>query len=400
MSTNGNHPVHGQDVNGLAIGDPAIWRAMTRAIGELESLVWNDPLIKDDLTRAEGVRYLTRLIVSAAQMTFEGFRADYPLLLKFLSTRVHWGLPATDCLYQWAPVHGDHVYRIIGDRGTAHLFDVETRVGHFAHVSEWKLFDRSNEFKIGPDNQIEIVLSRNEQPGNWIKLPEGPGNIIFRQYFYDWINEKSAKVQIVRDGAKYPPPPMTTQAMTDCAQLFIDWLHNLPATFAQVVRSYYTAPEDSMIFDPIDFGWKDLRYGKTTYNCAEDEALIVEVRPPAAYYWSIQLCSHFWEARDWNLRQTSLNGHQAALDDDGVLRAVIAHTDPGVPNWLDAGGHQRGLLAIRYYKADSLPVPTVRRVKLSQLRASLPSSTPAVSNETRQESLRARSWSVARRDCD
>ena len=400
MSVNENRPERGQDVSGLGFGDATIWREMVRAMGELESIVWNDPQIKDDLTRAEGVRYLTRLIAGAIPMTMEGWTPDYPQLLKFLSTRIHYGLPAADCLYQWAPIHGDHVYRIIGDRGTAHLFDVETRVGHFAHVSEWKLFDRSNEFKVGPDNQIEVVLSKKEQPGNWIKLPDGPGNIIFRQYFYDWINEKPAQVQIVRDGAKFPPPPLTPQAIAERAQVFVDWLRNLPAVFAQQVHSYYAAPQDSMIFDPIAFGWADLRYGKSTYECAEDEALVLEVRPPKAYYWNIQLCSQYWEARDWHVRQTSLNGHQASLDDDGVFRAVIAHTDPGIPNWLDAGGHRRGLIAIRYFRADSLPVPTICRVKLSQVRAALPSSTPVVTPQARQESLQARAWSVARRTCD
>ena len=37
-------------------------------------------------------------------------------------------------------------------------------------------------------------------------------------------------------------------------------------------------------------------------------------------------------------RQSSLNGHQAVLDPDGVFRAVISARDPGVPNWLDTGG--------------------------------------------------------------
>jgi hypothetical protein len=151
-----------------------------------------------------------------------------------------------------------------------------------------------------------------------------------------------------------------------------------------------------MVFDTIDFGWKSLKYGKGIYQCAEDEALIIEVKLPKSYYWSIQLCSHFWEARDYHLRQTSLNGHQAVIDEDGIFRAVISHRDPGVENWLDAGGHNQGLLAIRYYEPDSTPIPSVRRVKLADLRDALPSSTPAVSAEERQLSLRDRAWSSAR----
>jgi hypothetical protein len=39
----------------------------------------------------------------------------------------------------------------------------------------------------------------------------------------------------------------------------------------------------------------------------------------------------FWESQEFDVRQTSLNGHQARLDPDGVFRGVISITDPGVP---------------------------------------------------------------------
>lgn len=393
-----------QQLQSTGFGDPGIWREVVRVMGEMEQLVWNDPLIHDDLTRAEGVRYLTRLIAGAIPMTMELWTPDYPQFFHFLSTRIHWGLPATDCHYEWAPVHGDHVYRISGDRGSARLFDIETRKGHFAHIAEWLLTDRRSAFELGPDNHVDIVLSRKKPEGvdarNWIQLAEGPGNIIFRQYYYDWNTEQPARLRIVREGATYPPPPLSTTAVAERLQLFCDWLRNAPARFQQVVNTYYAAPANSMVFDAIDFGWKDLKYGKGIYQCAQDEALVVEVRLPKTPYWSIQLCSHFWEARDWHVRQTSLNGHQAQIDEDGVFRAVISHRDPGIENWLDAGGHERGLLAIRYYKADGAPIPTVRRVKLAQVRAALPASTPEISAEARQQSLRERAWSVARRNCE
>lgn len=378
-------------------GDPHIWREVTRAMGELERLVWNDPLIKDDLTRAEGLRYLTRLIAGALPMTLDMASPEHPQFFHFLSTRIHWGLPATDCNYNWAAVDGDHVYRITGDRGTAHIFDIEVRKGHIARLPEWQLFDRRWDFDLGPDNEIEVVLSRTEQPGNWVRLPDGPANVLVRQYYYDWSNERSARLKIRCDGATYPPPPLTTGEIARRSQLFIDWLRYIPDGCAKVAGTYHQPPEDTLIFDAIEFGWKDLRYGKGTYRCAQDEALVLEVRLPESPYWSIQLSSHFWEARDWHLRQTSLNGHQAHIDDDGVFRAVISHRDPGVPNWLDAGGHERGLIAIRYFRAATTPIPTIRRVKAAQVRQLLPKSTPEIAPARRQEILRERADSVTRR---
>lgn len=378
--------------------EPTVWREVVKVMGDLEKLVWNDPLVTDDLTRAEGVRYLTRLIAGALPMTMELADPNYPQFFHLLSTRIHWGLPATDCHYQWASVHGDNVYRISGDRGTARVFDIETRKDHFAHIAEWTLHDRLTQFEVGPGNHVDIILSRERPPGvrNWIQLAEGPGNIIFRQYYYDWNTEQPARLTIVNESATYPPPALSTAAIADGLELFCDWLRQVPARFQQVVNSYYAAPANSMVFDTIDFGWKSLKYGKGIYQCAPDEALILEVKLPKSYYWSIQLCSHYWEARDYHLRQTSLNGHQAQIDDDGMFRAVISHEDPGIANWLDAGGHEKGLLAIRYYEPDSTPIPTMRRVKLSELRSALPASTPSISVEARQKSLRDRAWSVAR----
>lgn len=387
-----------KEIKAMGFSDPSIWREVVRVMGEMEGLVWNDPLVTDDLTRAEGARYLTRLIAGALPMTMELWTPDYPQFFHLLSTRIHWGLPATDCHYQWAPVHGDNVYRISGDRGTARVFDIETRKDHFANIEDWELHDRLTKFEVGANNHVEIILSRVRPEGckNWIQLAEGPGNIIFRQYYYDWNTEQPAQLSIVNENAIYPPPALQTTDISERLQLFCDWLRQVPARFAQVVNSYYAAPANSMVFDTIDFGWKSLKYGKGLYQCAEDEALIIEVKLPKSYYWSIQLCSHFWEARDYHLRQTSLNGHQAEIDEDGMFRAVISHRDPGIANWLDAGGHDQGLLAIRYYEPDSTPIPSVRRVKLSELAEVLPASTPRVSAEARQDTLRNRAWSTAR----
>ena len=153
------------EIKNMGFEDPAIWRKVVSVMEEMEQLVWNDPLIKDNLTRAEGVRYLTRLISSATEMAIELWTPDYPQFLTFLNTRIHWGLPATDCHYQWAPVHGDNVYRISGDRGTSRVFDIETRTGHFAYIADWALVDRLTEAKVGPNNHVDIILSRERPEG-------------------------------------------------------------------------------------------------------------------------------------------------------------------------------------------------------------------------------------------
>ncbi|MEZ5482009.1 MAG: DUF1214 domain-containing protein [Porticoccaceae bacterium] len=382
----------------LKFSNPEIWREVVKVMGEIESLVWDDPLVTDDLTRAEGVRQLTRLIAGGLPITMEMINPDYPQFLQLLSTRVQWGLPSADCHYVWAPAHGDNVYRIVGDRGTARVIDLEVREGHIAHLGDWKLFHRLQELEVGPNNQVEIIASR-ERPANaanWLQLPEGPCNIIFRNYFYDWDTEQAARLTIITEDKPYPPPALTEDDIRRNLELFCDLLREMPAGFHQTVKEYYNGSPDELSFDGIDYGFASLRYGKGVYDIAEDEALVLEIELPKTKFWNIQLSSHFWEARDYNLRQTSLNGHQAHVDDDGVFRAVISHKDPGVANWLDTGGHPKGLITARYFEADSILPTRIQRTKLSQVDDLLPEGTARVSAEERQRILEKRAWSFPR----
>lgn len=380
-----------------ALNDGSLWREVARTVEELQKLVHDDPRVNAPILRAEGMRYLTRLLAGVIPLTMDGWDADYPELIRFVTPYIQYGIPAADCCYHMAAVHGDHVYRLHGYRGTSRLFDVESREGHTAQLAAWKLVDRKCEFDIDADGHVEILLSVKPQPGNWVRIPEGPGSIVFRQYYYDWINEQPADLLIERLGASYPPPPLSPARVAERLQLLTEWLRNVPRACQHAVREYYEADPQTLKFVPIDFAWADIQYGKGIYRCALDEAVILEVTPPVAPYWSIQLTSHYWEALDWNWRQTSLNGHQAQLDADGTFRAVIAHRDPGVPNWLDAGSHEVGLITARYYKAESTPQPALRTVKLDAVREHLPAATPRISAAQRQQALQARAHSVPRR---
>jgi hypothetical protein len=111
----------------------------------------------------------------------------------------------------------------------------------------------------------------------------------------------------------------------------------------------------------------------------------------------VSLASWWWEAIDFTTRQSSLNHAQARLDPDGVFRGVIAHRDPGVPNWLDAAEHERGTLIARFVMAEESPVVRSRSVKLASLRDELPADTPHVSHAERDAVLARRRRAVWRR---
>jgi hypothetical protein len=76
---------------------------------------------------------------------------------------------------------------------------------------------------------------------------------------------------------------------------------------------------------------------------------------------------------------------------------VIAHHDPGVPNWLDTAGHREGMIFYRYHLAKSKPIPTARVVKLSELPALLPKDTVQITPVERRAEIDRRRAAIVRR---
>jgi len=125
---------------------------------------------------------------------------------------------------------------------------------------------------------------------------------------------------------------------------------------------------------------------------------VIECDVPDARYWAFQLCDAWFRTFDYATRQTSLNGAQMHVDPDGRFRVVIAHDDPGVPNWLDACGHPEGMIQYRFVWARSRPQPTLKRVPLAELRRALPAGHPSVGPVERRRALVAREAHVQRRE--
>ena len=112
--------------------------------------------------------------------------------------------------------------------------------------------------------------------------------------------------------------------------------------------------------------------------------------PKTCRYRSLILTNELYETTDWYNNHSSLNHTQAAPDKDGKLRIVVSARDPGVPNWLDTAGHRKGLIQGRWMECDSQPVPTVTKVKLSEVRSHLPADTGTVTPQQRQAIIRER----------
>ena len=98
---------------------------------------------------------------------------------------------------------------------------------------------------------------------------------------------------------------------------------------------------------------------------ADDEALVIDVDPPPARYWAIQLCDRWFQS--YPQRRTNLNDRQVTRESDGSVRCVIAASDPGVGNWLDSGGHTTGVVFFRWLHAEPTSLPSCEVVAFDGL---------------------------------
>jgi len=128
-----------------------------------------------------------------------------------------------------------------------------------------------------------------------------------------------------------------------------------------------------------------------------EEVLVVRVTPPAADYWSVEFGNYWWETMDYRYRLCSTNCHHAVLEDDGELLLVVAHEDPGLPNWLDPSGHTEGYMTVRWIGAGDYPTPRCDQMPLSALADYLHAGVRRIDGAGRRAQLAARRSGVIRR---
>jgi hypothetical protein len=102
---------------------------------------------------------------------------------------------------------------------------------------------------------------------------------------------------------------------------------------------------------PGDFGLAafDAHYSMAPFFIGPDEALVITGRWPDCRFGNVCLWNRFQQTLDYRSRSVSLNRAQTVLEKDGSFRIILAHSNPGQPNWLDTEGNPFGLVFWRYF---------------------------------------------------
>ena len=378
----------------MGIRDWADYVAMLLPAGELNALSW---VPEDDLVRAELYRQLVMNVALGYILHFQA-DPDHPDWAPYLNS-IFMLQPNPDDCYLSASIDGRGAYRITGERGTVHMLTLD--VGRaFLGVPEEPLPKLASydldAIPLAPGGEIDLLLSAERPAGHtgaWLRLDPAAERLLVRQRSYDWGGEREARLSIERLDRAGPKPRMSEDEIAERLEgvlgCYTAWLSRMFLRHQQEILA--RGMVNRFDFHGFAAGLSGQAYWETIFRIDPGEALLIETELPAQRrYWNVQLNDELFNAIEFIHAQSSLNGHQAEVDGDGRVRAVIALEDPGVPNWLDPAGHRQGTAIGRWLECSSHPLPSIVRLPLADLRAHLPADTPVVTPEERDRRLRAR----------
>lgn len=256
-----------------------------------------------------------------------------------------------------------------------------------------------DDLEMGTDGSFEIIASPEPKSGNWIRLDPTYDNhcLLVREAFYDWEVENASELHIERldDESSIPIiPEEEFIRRLEGAIRFMEWtVGQYSMTYIEdVIRGVgwnQFAPPDMQNHKEAGIN-PVTQYYFLGFDIGDDEALYIELDRLEARYWGIQTSNLWNEVNDYLDHQSSLNGRQIVKDEDGIVRLIVCRTDPGVPNWLDTVGLDKGALLLRLQKARDVPTFRTSVVKLAQLEAVLPEGTRRVTPDERHRWLKRR----------
>lgn len=319
------------------------------------------------LDRAEGFRYLTRLLRIGLEMHLEFADQDFPGFFSPSHETAKIGADNPDNLYHMARVNPAHEYVVEGKRGTVAYLSIGSQKGGYeseGHMEQTGFIDDA-ELQPDADGHVSVIISQHPQPDQpCVHMDADTNAVLVRQTFLDRSGEQPAQLSIRRRDTGATPEPLSAQRLDaslanvgqfveGTARIFTDW-----AEYLQTHTTNALPPADQAFCQRIG-GDPNIFYYHAHWRLATDEALVIHLpRIPDCRFWNIQIDNFWMESLDYRYLRISLNDHSAVRDADGGVTMILSHTDPGHANWLQTGGHDCGTMCLRWVGADEPVHPT------------------------------------------
>jgi hypothetical protein len=374
------------------------------AVIEAEKVIAAAPHIRTEQDLIEGYDYLAGSIRASMQLAW-AYERDFPYFVASTGPYTKMGLDNPDTLYFHSYLREDAEYVVTGRRGTTADLSFQVLNGDYSPVEvpdSLSAFD-DRAFDIAPDGSFTLTFGPLSGQGrNYFTLAPGSAMLVVREVYNDWATEKRGEIRIRRaDMAGQAPPPLTQSALSKRYGVAGKILLSRLKTFLAFPEWFYLKLPVNTLTPP-----RSTPGGLTTqfssvghYELGPGDAMVVTVpRCADAPYQGFQLGSMWYVSLDYIHHQTSLTAAQSKVDPDGMIRFVVSERDPGVHNWLECLGHQRGYLQLRWQRLsralEEKDGPTVELMPVEQIPQRLPYFEPATDYHAR---IAARQTAIASR---
>lgn len=363
------------DVHNERIVSGKAWSDFCDELKTAGNVLFSPEAPRDPFQQAEGIRYLSRLTRAGLEAYVEYPDPTFPQLRRMVHETVKMGADNPDNYYMNAQISGEHEYKILGKRNTIDYISFHTQNGNYGTTGGLapcgKLEDR--ELEIEKDGSFEIFVTRKPQGKNWLKIEEETSLLMVRQTFADRFAEEPARLEIQNLSGISKPGPLTAEQMDHGLKKASMLVGGASLLFARWTRDFKKHINQLPQFDPEKSnaagGDESIIYYHSYWRLEENEALIIEVQPPACDAWNFQLNNYWMESLDYRYHNICINKHSASYEPDGSVRLVISLRDPGMPNWIETAHHREGTMCWRWYRihqGSQAVQPSCRIVKINE----------------------------------
>tara|TARA_R110002049_G_scaffold53223_22_gene149051 strand:+ start:3252 stop:4436 length:1185 start_codon:yes stop_codon:yes gene_type:complete len=278
-----------------------------------------------------------------------------------------------DARYYTAVIDDQHSYRIRGNLAGATYtsFTIELGAGTDGDGIGSTLND--TQFSADENGDYEIILSAEKAEGNWLPLTKGASSVTTRHYYereQSINNDRLHHIPIdIQNLEKVPPRQSPNDAdiaagirrvTTFVKGNVITMNNDNSPSWVSRVPNQFVPPKKDDSHEAITYAARDNVYSMAPFVLGPDQALLIRGRFPDCRFSNVVLFNRFLQTLDYEERTISLNRAQTVLDEDGNFEMILAHRDPGRPNWLDTEGRPYGIMFWRFQlpKGDIAPLET------------------------------------------
>ena len=350
-----------------------IWDAFTARLGEARATLNAEGAPAGAFDQAEGARYLSRLIRLGLEIYLEGGDPDFPSFVRPSHETAKLGGDNPDNLYLSATIGGDRTYRLTGNVGTVSYLSIGSKANRYAIDGTMASTGELKGSEFGADAEGDFVITASqhkpEDGSAWLPLAPDSNILQVRQTFIDRRSEVPATFTIERTSeGPAMPHPLDPEALKARLQGAADFVVNSSKLFAGWSKMFMAHPNEMRDWGQEMFqkagGDPAIFYVHGYWQLAPGEALLIDTPLPECEFWNIQINNWWMESLDYRYVPACINNGTVVPNADGTATIVVAHEDPGRPNWLTTHGHNEGFLLLRWIRAAETPIPTIRKVVL------------------------------------